>query len=252
LLIDAVTDWFYLGALVAALAAAVLCLAGRGTLGRWAGLASAAALAVCLVLITRQAQRPPLYGPLEGLVVMTFWLAVLGWWHTRSGHQGERLGAWVWPMATLLLGMLLFTPRELNPDFYMYDDPWVILFFQLRLTSTILLVFAGLNYLAWLAPRPAPDDREALLKRGRNFIFLGAAVFLGGEFSGCVWAFLWLGDYWRWSGGFFESTLMFLVILLPLHLPQRWAASPPARALTGALPGTVLLGLLLAHQWTWS
>ena len=51
------------------------------------------------------------------------------------------------------------------------------------------------------------------LYRARNFLLTGVVIYLAGEWSGSLWCLNWLGDTWRWSGGFFKSAVVFLLVI---------------------------------------
>jgi hypothetical protein len=128
----------------------------------------------------------------------------------------------------------------------MYEHPTVIGFFQFRIWALAFLLLSSFNYLAGIKGLKASHG----LSRGRNYLFTAAILYLMGEFSGCTWCLLWLGDYWRWSSGFFESTLVFLLMMLIFHLPQSWVGNPKLKALAGGLVGPLVMALVMIHQWS--
>ena len=110
-----------------------------------------------------------------------------------------------WLVALFLQLYILTGPLKASAYFYMYDNQWVVAFFQLRITSIALFSYALSLYLTYIV---SGDDKEGILmQRGRNFMLLAAGIFLAGEFSGSVWAQLGWGDAWRWSKGFFLSNI---------------------------------------------
>jgi len=240
--------WPYLGALAAALPAAFLAWTGRVRATRWTGLVGTGFCAVCVGLIIYLTDRPPLFGLLESLISIAFLLGLAAWRSERTINLKGLLSKRFWTLIALILLSLLFLPRRLNPDFYMYDYPWTILFFVFRLTAVAVLLSASVYYLAALEAKNSPDLRGFLFQQGRTFLILGGAFFLAGEFSGSVWSLNWLGDFWRWSRGFFESTAMFLLISAAFHLPAKWSVSTTVRAVFGAAPGLLILGLTIIHQ----
>lgn len=247
-MLEALT-WLYAGALAAAIAAALLSLTNRSRAARRAGLVGLICAGAGVALISILTRRPPLYGPMESLMNIAFLLGLLGWRGERRFLSGGLVAKRLWPAMALILLPLLFLPRQLNRDFYMYDYPWTLLFFQLRLAAIAFLVYSSVNYAASLEAKEQDGLRTFLLYRGRIFLLLGGALFLGGEFAGSVWCLNWLGDFWRWSRGFFESALMFLVIVMAFHLPPKPAASPRLRAVFGAAPGLLIFGLAMIHQF---
>ena len=88
-----------------------------------------------------------------------------------------------------------------------------------------MFLYAAFAALASLGMRP--EGRTTLLRWSRNFLLLGTAVFLAGEFSGFTWRMQWMGDYWCWNANFLEATLFF---------PVGHRGSPPAPLLGGQAP----------------
>lgn len=131
----------------------------------------------------------------------------------------------------LILELLVFTEElSISGDYYMYDKAYVILFFQLRITSMGLFVFAIVNLIASLLKNNDITVQDDLIHRARNYTILGAIIFLSGEFSGSYWCFLWWGDPWHWSKGFFAASVIFMLSMLGCHLPFKLANTREKRA----------------------
>lgn len=123
----------------------------------------------------------------------------------------------IWPIA-LIIQLLVFTnPLNLSGDYYMYDKFYVILFFQMRISSMGIFLYALVNVLSSFFN--TDNLKDSLIYRSRNYTLLGAIVFLIGEFSGSYWCLLWWGDSWHWSKGFLTASVMFLMSMLASHLP---------------------------------
>lgn len=227
----------------AALAAGLL---KRRPLARGLGRLAAAVAGLAVLAVCWPAQRPPLPGPYETTMQTVFLLGVLAAWAEGGRRPPSAVPLWCRGFCLALLAVLWFLPQRLTPDSFMFDYLWMILFFQLRLVAMALLLFAAACYLAGWRPE-APGARRDL-RRGRAFLLAGWSAFLGSEYCGATWSYYWLGDFWGWSAGFLESTLLFLAIAVPLHLPPAWRAERRVVIAAGAGPGLVVVIVTLVHQ----
>ncbi len=239
-------DALYYASLATSLAAGFL--AWRG-LGPWrsAGWLAGAICALQALVLGLHLGRPPLSGAWEAFAMQALWLNLMALWPTGNREADRSLGAWTWTAAGLFLAVFLALERKLYPDWFNYEYFWARAFFLLRNASLSFLVFAACAALAGTRRGITPAGRNLLLLWARNFLLLGTAVFLAGEFCGFTWRLQWLGDYWSWSRNFLEATLVFLLVTAALHLPPRWAARPGARTLALAVPGAITAGLTLIH-----
>jgi hypothetical protein len=239
--------WFW-GFLICAALTFALLVFHRERLAKPAGwLALAAGLAM-IGGISAQTGRPPLSGALESLGLMALWLAVLALLSQYSGAARSRLAAMTWGAVVLLLVILVWVPRQVNPDWFLYQYGWTRSFFLCRLTALPLLLYSSLIALAWPAAEPENGERRLMISRSRRFLLLGTAVFLVGEVSGFYWCLTWRGDYWLWNRNFLESTMIFLLASAALHLPPKLAARPRALRLFYGLPGLLAMTAYLVHQ----
>lgn len=238
--------WFPVAALAAYFPAAVMGLLNKTRFYRLFGTIGVCALILGVAAICWVAWRPPMYGPFESMMYLAVVIGISAWF-TGRGFAPLPPG---WPESLIsgILVLMLTFPAELDVDFYMYDHPLPILFFQLRLVAVGILLTASLFYLASLTKLDDNGQRARLVHNGRNFLLLGMACFLGGEFCGSLWCLLWLGEYWRWTNNFLMATLMFLLMMPAFHLPPRLAAKPVLKALLGGLPGLILFALTVIHQ----
>lgn len=233
-------DHLYYFCLAATLAAGVAALLAPRIW--WLSLGWLAALLALAqaVLATGFLARPPLVGGYESVVMFALWLAALALIPCGSPQAQRRLAAWCWGSSLVVqLLVLLLVDRVPTPNWYMYQYLWTRLFFTLRLVAVSVFLYAALAALASLGA--LPEARTTLLRWSRNFLLLGTAVFLAGEFSGFTWRMQWLGDYWCWNANFLESTLYFLLVTAAVHLPPSWAAKPRLRAAALAIPGLLMI-----------
>ncbi len=203
------------------------------------------ALAGCL-FVTRQAGRPPLYGPFETSTALVLIISALALLFGR--HLDTKKYFWGISATFSLIILLIQLPRPLtlNANYYMYDNIWVILFFFLRLTGIGVLIHGAAQYLAGIVDT---RHRAVLWAGGRNTLLTAICIYLTGEWAGSLWCLNWLGDSWRWSKGFFKASLVFLLVMAACHLPRRGSGRTHLllRGITGALPGIFGIYMLFYH-----
>lgn len=236
----------YHACLLATLAAGALAWFGPAGWWRWAGwpvLALALGQAVLAALILN---RPPLAGTYESAVLFLLWISALALIPCGGPEAQRRLAGLCWWAGGAFMALFLVASNRFYPDWYMYKYIWTRIFFTLRVGSMSIFLYAALAALASLGAMP--EARTALLRWSRNFLLVGTAVFLAGEFSGFTWRMQWLGDYWCWNANFLEATLFFLLVTAASHLPPAWAAKPRLRAAAQAAPGLVIVGLFMTHM----
>ena len=216
-----------------------------------AGTIASGAGVICLVVTEN---RLPLYGSLESIVYLAFILTLLELF-TLPGIKASSRNIPALMTHGLICVLLLIQagrPMVFNPDFFMYDNIWVNLFFNLRLVATSLFVWAAILFMAgaWSPQRVISLDRDArarLMQGGRNFLLSGIAVYLTSEWSGSIWCLNWFGDSWQWSRGFFKAGIIFLLVMAASHLPRSLAGSDRAKALFGISPCIYILFMLFQH-----
>jgi hypothetical protein len=178
--------------------------------------------------------RLPVYSLYESLLhmalVLSACLTVLS--TTRPGHSAL---TWGNLLLTILLIAAVPVLRQFNPDFYMYQVWPVQLFFALRLTAGGVFLFAFLLFAtAWPQEYNNTRNGAELLHLADLILILAAILFLGSELSGTIWCMLGWGDTWHWSSNFFQSASIFLLLMLPLHIPPGWKKGA-FRAGTGSI-----------------
>ena len=239
--------WAFLG--LAALAAA-LARCQRHLPARVTGVMALAAGLILVGGICVQTGRPPLSGAFEALSFMALVLASLALASQFGKEADPLLAALTWGAAALLLALLGLVPRLVNPDWYIYQYGWTRAFFLLRLLAMAFLFYSALVALSWPKGLQEIEVRHTLVTRSRRFLILGTALFLVGEVCGFYWCLTWLGDYWRWSRNFLESTMIFLLASAALHLPPKLAVKPLALRVAYSLPGLLALSAYLVHLIT--
>ena len=89
--------------------------------------------------------------------------------------------------------------------------------------------------------------QNILFSSARHMLLVGLAIFLCSEWSGSWWCLNWLGDSWRWSGGFFKAAIVFMLVMLTCHLPPSLSRNIRVKAMTGSLPALFLLWTVFYH-----
>ena len=271
----------------------------------WAGWALSAGTLTCgagVLLLVITEHRLPLYGAFESAVYILFILSLL---ERLSGQSLEfinlkrRTGIITCSIMLFFLALQINSPKQFNPDFFMYENLWVNLFFNLRLVAAAFFIHAAvlLNAAAWKPPEAHPADpattdpstaglatagpgtgiknmsfipagtqchgdaydretaiagfstslQKIIMYRARNFLLTGIVIYLASEWSGSLWCLNWLGDTWRWSGGFFKSTVIFLLVMASFHLPPSFAKSLQIRAIIGSGPALFIIWMIFYH-----
>ena len=195
-----------------------------------------------------QVHRLPVYGLFEGSLHMALILSlclVLGLF-SRDFRDRTGILAWGHGLIACLMVLALTVPGHFNPDFYMYQALQVQLFFALRLTAGGILLWASLLFLAAWVPRRfgSKENGAEGIRPAISALILGSIFFLSSELSGTIWCMQGWGDTWHWSRNFFESAGMFLLLMLPLHLPF-WSRRNTIRAVTGTFCSLAVVLLIM-------
>jgi hypothetical protein len=242
-----VSFWAFGGCAALAAVSARYC---RAPLARGVGILALLAGLILIVGICARIGRPPLSGSFEAFSYMALVLAILAL-TSQFGKETDRvLAALTWGAAALLLAILVLVPRQVNPDWYIYQYGWTRAFFLLRLSAMALLFYSALVALSWPRDSLENEPLRSLVTRSRRFLILGTALFLVGEVSGFYWRLTWLGDYWSWNRNFLESTMIFLLASIALHLPPKLAVKRQALRVAYSLPGLLALNSYLVHLIT--
>ena len=197
----------------------ILKLSASAKLLPWVGLLLLGSIAI---LCWFQVKRLPVYGIFETSLHLALVFSLLVN-ITSLRTNFPRIQPWGHLLTAILIGLALTSSGKFNPDYYMYQALQVQLFFFLRLTSGGILLFAFLLFaFTWIHILKYQRSLQSnWLHSAKTALIFGSIVFLCSEFSGTVWCIQGYGDLWHWSTNFFESTAMFLLLMLPLHVPPR-------------------------------
>jgi hypothetical protein len=201
--------------------------------------------AVSVVLVYVASRHLPMSGTFEKMQNIVLIIVALGWIYEFINRKKEIFALEFWIIALVFQSLALFDELKIDPMFYMYDNIFVALFFQLRLISMAILAFAVSQYITALKLQTSSSEKLFMMHHAVNFTLLGAVLFLSGEFAGSMWAQLAYGDAWRWSKNFFTSGGMFLLALLGSHLNPTWLKSKNIQITLSIIPLLIILILFL-------
>lgn len=146
----------------------------------------------------------------------------------------------------ILLGASSLVTEEYRHDSFMMTYGFAILFFLSRpLTIGFCLhaISGGLNCL-----KQDQKTNKRILGTSKDAAFLAAIVFLGGEIAGCYWGFMGWGTTWRWTGNFFYSAMVFVLLMIPLHIPRTVFKSHKSYVLAFITPLVIVVASLLLSK----
>jgi hypothetical protein len=227
------------GSLACAMSAALL---RKRTLSVICGSLSTICGLALFILIICKAERLPLFGKFESLITIVLVMNILSLLNDVFIRAKNDISPWAWGLNLIILFILYFYPRSLNPDFYMYDDFRVMIFFHFRILASAVFLFSAIIF--WAGFYRSHPGYE---RRAGNWMLTGAVLFLISEFSGSWWCLDWLGDSWQWSKGFLKASTVFLTAMLSCHIPANWNMSDEIRGIIGSLPAAGTLWVLFLH-----
>ena len=192
---------------------------------------------IYIVFITK---RPPLFGAFEASFYIVFILALL----TKVSKK-KSLPLIASIIILLILALQIGKPIVLNDDYFMYDNIWVMLFFNLRLLTAAFFAHAMVLYLSSFFSKENEIDLTS--KSARFYLLCGTFIYLVSEWSGSLWCLNWFGESWLWSNGFFKASLLFLLVMLACHMPPAFGKNKLLRTITGSMPGCFALWMIFFH-----
>jgi ABC-type transport system involved in cytochrome c biogenesis permease subunit len=198
-----------------------------------------------VVYIYVQNGHLPMSGTFEKMQNMVMIIILLGLIYEFINRKRDINALEFWIIVVIFQSLAFFDELKADPMFYMYDNVFVAMFFQLRLISIAVLTFSVSMYLTSLRLKTGSDEKSFMMHHAANFTLLGAILFIAGEFSGSMWAQLAYGDSWRWSKNFFTSGAMFLLALLGSHLAPSWIKNKNLQILFSIIPLLIIIILFL-------
>ncbi|SPD75500.1 membrane hypothetical protein [uncultured Desulfobacterium sp.] len=212
------------------------------SLGAIAGLIANIAGLFILVTISRHA---PVFRLFESLMLGSALLAIIGLLFSSQEEKLPDVRFWVWLEMLLIMALAAFSVKE--PSFFGYDynDPTIVLFHGLRVAVISITLFASALYIqSRLDIKRGNSIAINRAHQGRNFLLLGAMLFLTAEYTGIRWCLRGWGDFWQWGPGFFQSTIIVLLFMLAVHVPGSNHRQGNWRPRLGIISGFLILALI--------
>jgi hypothetical protein len=206
------------------------------------GLAGLTANTACLVILIMWSRHAPAFRPFEALMLAAFILAGIVFLFTMQEEKLPNVRFWVWLEILLIMGISVFPEKAPSPFGYDYNDLLILLFHALRVVVVSLTLFSSAFYIQ--SRFDSQGKNAAALHRahqGRNFLILGAILFLTAEYIGIHWCLRGWGDFWQWSAGFFQSTLIVVFFMVAVHVPGSNHRPGNWRPRLGMLSGFLVL-----------
>ena len=212
------------------------------------GLMALAANAACLTLLTISSGNLPVFELFESFLLATFVLGLLGLFCTRPEDRIPDIKTWVWLEILLLLFITLFSEKNASPAVYDHNDLYIVMFHGLRIVTLSVMLFSSALFIQFRVDRKRGGSSNRTAHKGRNFLLLGALLFLAAEYVGILWCQNGWGDFWHWSAGFFHSTLIVLYLMLAFHVPGKNYRAESIRSLLGGMSGFFVLSMILIRS----
>jgi hypothetical protein len=190
----------------------------------------------------------PVFNLFESFLLTSFILGVLALAFTKEVPDRLCIRTWIWVEVLLLFGILLFYPKIQAPERFYDKDLYVVLFHVGRAAALAAMLFASGFYAEFLRTFRKSSSQKDPLHMGRNFLVLGAILFLVSEYVGILWCLSGWGDFWRWNYGFLSSTFIVLYLMLVFHLPGRGPISERMTSITGAMSSLVFMGITVSRS----
>ena len=214
-----------------------------------AALAGLIANTVSLILIVAWSGQAPAFHLFESLMLAAFILAGVGISCSKQEEHLTDVRFWVWLEVLLLLGIAAFFDKTPSPYIYDHNYLYILLFHVIRIAVVSLTLFSSALYLqSRFDIRKSHSVSYQRAYQGRNFLILGALLFLTAEYVGIHWCLRGWGDIWQWSGGFFQSTLIVVFFMLAVHVPGSNHRPGNWRPRLGLLTGFLVLGLTVLRS----
>jgi len=212
------------------------------------GLLALTANAACLALLAVSSGNLPVFELFESFLSATFVLGFLGLFCARPENRIPDIRTRVWLEILLLLLITLFSDKSASHDVYDHDNLYIALFHGLRIVTLSVMLFSSALFIQFRVERKRGVPANGTSHKGRNFLLLGAVIFLSAEYVGIIWCQSGWGDFWHWSAGFFQSTLIVLYLMLTFHVPGKTHRAENIRSLLGGMSGFFVLGMMLIRS----
>lgn len=241
-------NYTYLAAFLLYASAFALALLNLKKAEKWLGLMALTSNAVALMLIIISSGHLPVFNLFESFLLVTFVLGALGIFCSKPDDSFPDVRMWVWMEIIILFGITLFFTK--TPSLFLYDHDYlyILLFFGFRVVALAVMLFSTAQFIQFRVERKRGISKNGRLHKGRNFLVLSAIIFIVAEYVGIIWCQNGWGDFWRWSEGFFQSTLIVLYLMVAFHIPGRNYRAESIRSLIGSMSGFVMLTLIIIRS----
>jgi ABC-type transport system involved in cytochrome c biogenesis permease subunit len=213
-----------------------------------AGFLAVVVNAACLTFLTVSGGNLPVFELFESFLLASFVLGLLGLFLAEPEGRIPDTRTWVWLEILLLLFITLFAEKSASSPVYDHNDLYIVLFHGLRIITLSVMLFSSAIFIQARLDQKGGKFVNERAHEARNFLVLGAVLFLAAEYIGILWCQNGWGDFWHWSPGFFQSTLIVLYLMLVFHVPGKNARSEAIRTLLGGLSGFFVLGMMLIRS----
>lgn len=212
------------------------------------GLLALTSNTACAASLAISSGHFPVFELFESLLSATCFLGFLGMFCTNQKNRFPDTRTWVWLKILLLLFITLFFSKNASPANYSHHYIYIILFHGLRIITLSVVFFSSALFIQARIVRKQEGSANEISHKGRNFLLLGTVFFLTSEYVGIIWCQNGWGDFWHWSAGFFQSTLIVLYLMIALHVPGKSSKSERIRELLGSISGFFILSLILIRS----
>ncbi len=235
--------FFYAGACFFCALAFLLHIVKRRTSERVAASAGLVINGAGLGAVMLASGHLPVFNLFESMISTAFILLCLYFFFTRAEERLPDVVLWVWIEVFLVLGLALLSPKILAPSRYDFNHPFVVCFFLFRVGALATILFSSAFIIQARVQGEGLPAETNHFYQGRNFLLLGAILFLASEYSGMIWCQNGWGDVWRWGGGHLQSVFIFLYLMLAFHIQESKKGVRGIRSIVAGMSGFVLLAL---------
>lgn len=179
--------WSYLAALLVYGAASILSLCRFDRAAFFFAVSALAPNGTAVAFLIVDSGHLPLYNLFENLLLVSFLLGTLGLF-------SPSVSKWAWAASTVLLGVLWFFPKAPSLPRYDYDYPFIVLFHGVRDAALAVVLFSSAHFIQSRLEGMKRPPGARHFHQGRNYLLLGAILFLVSEFIGILWCLNGWGD----------------------------------------------------------
>lgn len=206
--------------------------------------------AVFVLFWYRSGHFPFSEGFAESYVAMGFVLAMMSLLLSDSTSSPLLLGRYESTGIILLYAFSLGESLDPSSYLYWYNYPSVFCFFFFRIVSIAVMLFGAAFFAVGLNPPRSVESGVGVdMKGGRNYLLLGALLFLVSEICGAWWSAKASGDFWQFSPPFFTSAATFLLFMIPFHWPPVWSRKRRVKTFISAcIPVLILVVVMIRNH----